>query len=96
MPKAICFKCNNSYSSNDPNDFMFEEANGREVTIPTGDGKCPKCAVIIAKIALEIDIKMANRRCESQEPTRLQLFQDALKRGGAVNVKDLGLNSLNK
>ena len=80
MNAAVCFKCGNKYGSNDQDDLA-------------GDGKCPPCKELSKRVALKVDLEIAERRRNNPLPKnpRSEIIHDLLQNGGRINIRDLGI-----
>lgn len=75
MANCKCFRCNQGYNSSNEDDLA-------------GDGECSSCKERSKKIALDINIKMAQRNKNVAKPAHIQAW---LEQGGRLNARDLGL-----
>ena len=84
MARAKCFRCQNGYDSNNPDDLA-------------GDGRCSPCKELAKRIAFEIDIKMSEHRRKNPiliSPYKKLIDQLPPDVSGRIIVKasDLGVN----
>lgn len=84
MATAQCFRCNKGFQSVDPDDIA-------------GDGKCPECKEFSKKVALKVDIEMANRRSNPVSRIRQMFTEEEILLGDKasaakrINIRDLGI-----
>ena len=84
-----CFKCLKGYESENPDDIA-------------GDGRCPDCAKEAARIALKVDLEMANKRAANPIPksrirelfTEEEILKGEVAGTRRINIKDLGITPL--
>ena len=76
MANVKCFRCNQGFNSNDLDDIA-------------GDGKCDSCKEISKKIALQVDIEIAEKR--KVNPLPQPFYKKIIEEGGPIKARDLGI-----
>lgn len=88
MATCKCFKCGRGFESINEDDVV-------------GDGQCKECIERSKKVALKVDIEMAQRRSgevfKEKDPAkvRAEIIQDIIhnpNKSTWLNARDLGIN----